>query len=130
MRNDRLRLGSALGGASMLRFLGIGAQKAGTTWLHENLRTHPVLSFPHGTEIHFWDAQRDRGIDWYRSLFVSSDRVEGEITPAYAILPPRQVAEIAATFPDLRLIYILRNPIDRAWSSALMALQRSEMKFG
>jgi hypothetical protein len=112
----------------MLKFLGIGAQKAGTTWLYEQLRKHPDIGFPAGKEIHFWDAQRERGLDWYRGLFQSRDLVEGEITPAYAFQADVTVAEIASAFPDLRLIYIMRNPIDRAWSSALMALRRSEME--
>ena len=50
-----------------LHFLGIGAQKAGTTWLFEKLREHPSLSFPGGKEVHFWDTHSDRGLNWYRA---------------------------------------------------------------
>ena len=117
----------------MLRFLGIGAQKAGTSWLYENLAQHPQIRFPAGKEVHFWDlpCRYDRGLAWYRSLFpeVSPGVVSGEITPAYAILPPAKIREVHAAFPDLRLVYILRNPVDRAWSSALMALARVGMRF-
>ncbi len=42
----------------------------------------------------------------------------GEITPAYAILPVEVIREIRREFPDIRLIYLIRNPMDRAWSSA------------
>ena len=112
----------------MLQFLGIGAQKAGTTWLFSMLSRHPDLSFPAGKEIHFWDQQHDRGIDWYRNLFASdTQRLEGEITPAYAILAPELIRDCHAHFPHVRLIYLIRNPIERAWSSALMALTRAEM---
>ena len=112
----------------MLRFLGIGAQKAGTTWLFSMLSRHPALSFPAGKEIHFWDQQYDKGIDWYRSLFRSDNPcLEGEITPAYAILAPERIRECHANFPHVRLIYLIRNPIERAWSAALMALKRAEM---
>ena len=112
----------------MLRFLGIGAQKAGTTWLFSMLSRHPELSFPAGKEVHFWDQQYDRGIDWYRGLFRSDEPcLEGEITPAYAILAPERIRECHAHFPHIRLVYLIRNPIERAWSSALMALTRAEM---
>ncbi len=113
----------------MLNFLGIGAQKAGTTWLYQMLREHPEIAFPAGKEVHFWKAHLDRGVDWYQDLFKGNDAVKGEITPAYAILPSEKVSEISEHFPDLRLIYVIRNPIERAWSSARMALSRAEMSF-
>ena len=111
----------------MLDFLGIGAQKAGTTWLYEMLCQHPQLAFPGGKEMHFWDAGRSRGLEWYRSCFNVGEKKNGEITPAYAMLPVETIREIHALNPALRVIYILRNPIDRAWSSARMALERAEM---
>jgi hypothetical protein len=114
----------------MLDFLGIGAQKAGTTWLYEALAQHPQVRFPAGKEVHFWDAQRDKGLAWYQALFAGTapGTRAGEITPAYAILPPTVLREIRALNPALRAIYVLRNPIERAWSSALMALARAEME--
>src|SRR5262249_41035314 len=41
-------------------FLGIGAQKAATTWLYENLKRHPEIEFPAGKEVHFWDKREGR----------------------------------------------------------------------
>jgi hypothetical protein len=112
----------------MLNFLGIGAQKAGTTWLYVNLRKHPALGFPAGKEVHFWDGNHARGIGWYQSLFPDDgERRLGEMTPAYAILSPQRIAECHHFFPALRLIYIIRNPIDRAWSAAKMALGYAQM---
>jgi hypothetical protein len=113
-------------------FLGIGAQKAGTTWIHAQLLRHPELFLPAGKEIHFWNRNEGHGIDWYRQLFapaVVSARA-GEITPAYAFLPDETIERIRSLFPRLRLFYCLRNPVDRAWSSALMALERAEMTLG
>jgi len=114
----------------MLDFIGIGAQKAGTTWLYENLQKHPGIKFPAGKELHFWDAHYANGIGWYKSLFPDTVKEikNGEITPAYAILPQSKIKEVYENFSNLRLIYILRDPIERAWSSALMALKRAEMK--
>lgn len=105
----------------MLHFAGIGAQKCGSSWLHTKLTAHPGVSFPAGKEVHFWDKKRERGISYYRSLFARDDgRLHGEITPAYAILPPDTIAECRRFFPDLRLIYVIRNPAERAWSHAKM----------
>lgn len=110
-------------GPATLHFLGIGAQKAGTTWLYERLRGHPRLSFPAGKEVHFWDVHRSRGLEWYRNLFAVGDgKLHGEITPRYAILSPEIISACHAAFPHLKIIYTLRNPIDRAWSAAKMEL--------
>lgn len=114
----------------MVDFLGIGAQKAGTTWLHTQLARHPQVRFAPMKEVHFWDKEFKRGYDWYASLFPEpSDEYRcGEITPAYAILPPSTIREIKDTYPNVKLFYILRDPIERAWSAALMALRNADMK--
>ena len=111
-----------------LSFLCIGAQKAGTTWLHEILQSHPNLCLPVGKEVHFWDWHRRKGLGWYSRQFVpqsssSSDCLLGEITPCYAILPPHYIQEIKLLFPDLKIIFIARNLVDRAWSAILMELR-------
>jgi len=110
-------------------FLGIGAQKAGTTWLYENLKQHPDLYFPPMKEVHFWDLFYDKGLDWYKDLFPANGDVRGEITPAYAILPIDKIKEIYVMNPDLRLIYLVRNPRDRAWSAAKMMMNRQGLVF-
>lgn len=111
----------------MLNFMGIGAQKCGTTWLCRTLARHPEISFPAGKEVFFWDKYRERGLDWYKGKFPDNGKVNGEITPAYALLPDDVVASVKENFPALRLIYVIRNPVDRAWSAARMMLARSEM---
>lgn len=112
----------------MLSFLGIGAQKAGTTWLYEQLNRHPQLAFPLGKEVHFWNRPHNPAtVADYLDRFAQLDAIAGEITPAYGMLPLETIQEIHHHAPSLRLIYLIRNPINRAWSSALMALQRAEM---
>jgi hypothetical protein len=112
----------------MLRFLGIGAQKAGTTWLFDRLRRHPEIGFPLGKEAHFWDRPHDEaGVQRYLAAFSRQGECEGDITPAYALLEESTIGRIRAELPELRLVYLLRNPVERAWSSALMALGRAEM---
>jgi len=54
---------------------------------------------------------------WYASLFEEGiGKLKGEITPAYSVLDQEAVAHIYKLMPDLKIIYIMRNPIDRAWS--------------
>jgi hypothetical protein len=113
----------------MLDFLGIGAQKCGTSWLYEHLRLHPQIRFPGGKEIHYWDQPGDRPLSWYTDLFGQPAGYvrQGEITPAYAILAVETIRRIRELFPEVRLLFLIRNPIERAWSSALMALTRAEL---
>ena len=115
-------------------FLGIGAQKAGTTWLYQHLAAHPQITFPAGKEVHYWDllesGRRSEPSTWYLEQFTRPARPDvrmGDITPAYAVLQPETVARIAALLPRLKLIFILRNPMERAWSAALMALDKASM---
>ncbi len=115
----------------MIDFLGIGAQKAATTWIFECLRRHPEVYFPSGKEIHFWDEGRERGVDWWLDIFRNAahhGRKQGEITPAYALLEEDTIRQIAAIAPKLRLFYSIRNPIARAWSHALMRLGRAGLE--
>ncbi|KAA6187849.1 glycosyltransferase [Thiohalocapsa marina] len=115
-------------------FLGIGAQKAGTTWLYQHLSRHPQIAFPAGKEVHYWDllesGRRSEPSTWYLEQFTHPARPDvrmGDITPAYAVLQPETVARVAALLPALKLIFILRNPMERAWSAALMALDKASM---
>ncbi|MEO1352479.1 MAG: sulfotransferase domain-containing protein [Cyanobacteria bacterium J06635_15] len=114
----------------MIDFLGIGAQKAATTWLCKNLGVHPHICFPAGKEIHFWDHQYPaKGVEHWLNLFPANAEPikQGEITPAYGTLSLGKIQQIFAVAPNLRLFYSIRNPIERAWSSAQMALRRAEM---
>jgi len=113
----------------MIDFLGIGAQKAGTTWLFRHLSTHRQVRFPAGKEIHFWDRHLSRGVDVWLDLFPASPPGirQGEITPAYAFLDVEIIAQIHKINPGLRLFYSIRNPIARAWSAAHHDRQKIEL---
>ena len=154
-------------------FLGIGAQKAGTTWLWSILKTHPDVWMPPKKELHYFDrsptypsssylsskyfiqraigqenynqefrkkfissllqsvCQKDWTLaawnlryytgtysnDWYLSLFKDGKGLlKGEITPSYSVLNISDIQQIKKLVPNLKIILILRNPIDRAWS--------------
>jgi hypothetical protein len=107
-------------------FLGIGAQKAGTTWIDRNLRRHPALHLPPGVkELHFFDCDYHRGIGWYLNHFRDgAGKVCGEITPAYAMLKDGEVEQIIRLLPELKAFFVLRNPVERTWSAARMDLER------
>ena len=104
-------------------FLGIGAQKAGTTWLWENLRRHPEIFLPDKKELHYFDNKFDQSLRYYTHRFVEArGRIKGEITPAYGILPRERIGFIRAIMPRARLIFLMRDPVERAWSQAVMDL--------
>ena len=108
---------------SLPDFLGIGAQKAGTTWLEKNLRCHPEIFLPEQKELHYFDRNLDRSLGCYvRNFRPGVGRVKGEITPSYSILPAEQIRLIRTLMPRARLILLLRHPVDRAWSHARMRL--------
>ncbi|MBA3731354.1 MAG: sulfotransferase domain-containing protein, partial [Gammaproteobacteria bacterium] len=100
-------------------FLIIGASRCGTTWMANNIKSHPDVFMPPKKELHFFDASFDKGWDYYASFFPDKKcaryRAIGEATPAYLYMP--QVARlIKSRLPDVKMIVSLRNPIDRAYS--------------
>lgn len=116
-------------------FLVIGAQKAGTTWLRELLRTHPDVFMP-PKELHFFDHPENfaRGIEWYAEHFrdAGEGQVVGEKTPNYLYLPERPGMDDGArrlhdALPEARLIAILRDPVKRALSALNHAVYRGEV---
>lgn len=108
-------------------FLIIGAQRCGTTSLYNYLIEHPGIISASTKEVHFFDEHYARGTGWYRAQFPSSvqkyyvERVRnqpfltGEATVGYLFHPlaPRRVSQL---MPNVKLIVLLRNPIDRAYS--------------
>jgi hypothetical protein len=99
-------------------FLILGAQKAGTTALYEYLRRHPGITGPRWKEVSYFDRHYRRGPAWYRGNFpvrLSRGRIVGEASPSY-LFHPLAPARAAALVPSVRLIAILRDPVERAYS--------------
>jgi Sulfotransferase domain len=112
-------------------FLILGAQKAGTTALYAYLRRHPDVTGPTWKEVSFFDRHYARGEPWYRGNFPVRRRAAvGEASPSYVFHPlaPQRVAELV---PSARLVVLLRNPVDRAYSHYQheVALGREPLKF-
>lgn len=137
--------------------LGIGAHKAGTTWLHHYLDYHPQIYMAPVKEMHFFGNRFEPEDSWpithfrrrlrerkaksgenskafkalrarirmggdmklYRRFFryrVQDEQVFGEITPAYSMLEVKELEYARSRFPKIRIIFLMRNPVDRLWS--------------
>ncbi len=98
-------------------FLGIGTQKGGTTYLHGLLQQHPQVYLAHPKELHFFSLHQRRGLEWYGHHFdaAAADQCCGEITPYY-LFHPLAAGHIAAVLPKVKLIVLLRDPVERALS--------------
>lgn len=154
------------------KFLCIGAQKAGTTWLFEQLIRNPGVWMPPVKELHFFDhvhveqvrswtpghIQRavhkmlqshlaGKGpVDWRyvsyladmagRSMFTpqwyqrcfdrpkANSRVCGDITPAYCAIGEEGIRDVLAMLPGVKVMYIVRHPVQRALSQLRMNVAR------
>jgi hypothetical protein len=105
-------------------FLIIGTEKGGTTFLYWTLCEHPYVEPAAEKEVDFFAADKwsKKGVGWYRSQFPApawrdgQKIITGEATPYYLFYPfsPRRTS---ITVPNAKLIALLRNPVDRAYSS-------------
>jgi hypothetical protein len=146
-------------------FIGIGAQKSGTTWLYKRLQELPDLKLPLIKELHYFDRDNsypspnilstnrsskneaykiirhsiirikfksalwlykwhfseinDR---WYLDL-LGKNGIRGEITPSYAILTREDIQRMKSILPNAKIVFLVRNPIERAWSHYLHYLK-------
>lgn len=155
---------------SQLNFIGIGAQKAGTTWLYDQLQQLEEFELSPIKELHYFDRNSEyispdfveltylkdrlKNRRWYVRLLKDIVRtalnrkslidvlwvlkwhfstyndeaykkmfnnwhdkaIKGEITPSYSLLNVKDIQRIYSLFPAIKIVFILRNPIDRAWS--------------
>jgi hypothetical protein len=99
--------------------LVIGATKAGTTTLWHYLDQHPQVYMAPDKELHYFDVDANwlRGLSWYEDKFAAAgnEPVIGEATPGYTRYPlrPWAAARAATAVPDAKLIYLVRDPIER-----------------
>lgn len=123
-------------------FLIIGTQRGGTTSLYNYLIGRPGTGPAFVKELHFFDKKFHKGSSWYRAHFPTAFQkyvfehthkqpfVTGEASASYMFHPhvPRRVAQV---LPDAKLIVLLRNPVDRAYSQYHLEveLQRETLSF-
>ncbi|HZR06837.1 MAG TPA: sulfotransferase [Candidatus Udaeobacter sp.] len=131
-------------------FLCVGAQKGGTSWLYHQLSLHPDFWMPPVKELHYFDALskvkrpnaprcKDGRDQWfleritklgaqsyidlhgYSRLFQpKTGLLAGDITPAYSLLNDELIEQIVSYFPNLKVIFLARDPVERAWSQLSM----------
>lgn len=101
-------------------FLGIGAQKSGTSWIYNQLKYHPEICVSRVKELRFFLG--GKSLCWYEQQFshCQSGKLKGEITPEYMVLE-NSVEQIYNLLPNVKLFCILRNPTQRAFSQWKMA---------
>jgi len=150
-------------------FFCIGAQKAGTTWLHQNLRRDeriwlpPVKELQYFNDLHIpghkrWTQGHRNGHagrrltayvrreddpdlhyvrllahmtdpaisdDWYRRVFgwAPAGTLTADMTPEYSLLPDEGIAHLLRISPDAKIIFLMRDPIDRCWSHMRMLMK-------
>lgn len=95
----------------------IGAGKAGTTSLHAYLDRHPQIGMSAVKELNYFnDARWRQRRSWYEAQFSGAYEIRGEASPAYSMHPylPGVVERMYEVVPDARLIYLVREPIERA----------------
>lgn len=115
-------------------FIIFGAMRCGTSSLYYALSDHPQVVPSLRKEVRFFDRYFPRGLDWYRAHFPlvatmarrarrQGRAVTGEASPAY-IFHPLAAERIARTLPEVRLIALLRDPVERAWSHYRHSVRR------
>lgn len=128
---QRLRFGLRWISASQRawpRFLIVGAMRGGTTTLYRHLTTHSKVRAALDKEVHFFDNNLHKGAHWYRAFFplrraMPSDAISGEATPYY-LFHPRVPESVAAMLDGVRVIALLRDPVERAFSHYQWAFGR------
>lgn len=137
-------------------FMIVGPQRTGTTWLHAHLRFHPQIFLSEPKELYFFSSIKTRDpkrfvsdqLSWYLRFFrdpawrfaaktaiclwkhreLYRPIVRGEATASYAALDADVIADIVALNPSLKVLLMIRNPIERAWSHAKKDLVRNRKR--
>ena len=108
---------------SKVDFLVIGAQKSGTTSFFKYLSDHPNVNASKVKEVHFFDLFYSKGKKWYQDQFhFEKGKLCGECTPFY-LMHPDAAPRAFEYSGNLKLIAILRNPVERAWSHYQMNIE-------
>jgi hypothetical protein len=109
---------------SIPNFIIIGSEKAGTTTISNAIALQKSVFIPKIKEIHFFSNNWDKGLNWYKNYFDNNVKIKGEASPSYTDYPLiKDVPErIYKTLPNVKLLYVLRNPIKRIISQYRHAL--------
>ena len=106
-------------------FIYLGPDKAGSSWLHDVLRTHSQVFLTPAKGLYFFDRYYDRGLEWYVGQFDDArpeHLVRGEVCQDY-LADPAAAERMAHCLSDVKLMVTLRDPAERAFSSYLHMLR-------
>ncbi len=108
-------------------FLIIGAAKSATTWLAARLDTHPGIHISR-TEIHYFSRHHARPIAWYEAHFqaIVDEGLLGENSNTY-LYTEEAPRRIQRALPEVRLVCVLRNPTERAYSGYCMQFEKGRV---
>lgn len=108
----------------------IGAMKCGTTSLHRYLDLHPEVHMSKMKETHYFVTEKNwhKGLAWYESHFLADTPIRGETSPLYSMYPvydgvPKRMHSL---IPNVKLIYMVRNPLEKILSTYLHLLVERE----
>ncbi len=102
-------------------FLVVSPPKTGSTWLAANLRCHPQVYVPDFKEVKYFSSfWKWLDLGWYLDQFSpgADRRAKGEASPSYAVLPVAQIRLVRRLFPGVKVLFLMRDPVARAWSHA------------
>ena len=103
-------------------FVGIGAQKAASTWIHRILEDHPEVISSDPKELDYFSSNYDKGEDWYLAHFTSGvdsqQKIFGEISPSY-FNDKNAPSRVFQHNSNIKIIVTLRDPIERLFSNHL-----------
>lgn len=98
-------------------FLCIGFRKSGTTWLYENLHFHPGIYLPPYKNVRYFSNDYDQPLASYAEHFrPGRGKVTGDFSNNYSFIAEQRVRYVHRIMPQLKLIVLLRNPVEREWS--------------
>jgi len=124
-----------------LDFVGVGAEKAGTSWLSAVFDQHPEIFVPQRKELHYFNKHftedptlenpnYSNSWEWYVKFFTDArpEQVKGEFCPPY-LWDPQAPHHLKASCPRAKIIIILRNPVERSFSQCMHQKQRGVIPY-
>src|SRR5438094_4841257 len=139
-------------------FLCVGAHKGGTTWLYQQLDSHPDFWMPPVKELHYLDqlsrvqrtspprcrderdlrflenirilsAEQHMDLERYAQLFEpKASLLSGDISPNYSTLGNEVIRRVVGYLPNLKVIFLARDPVERAWSHLSMEVRYRQIE--
>jgi Sulfotransferase family len=106
-------------------FVGIGAQKCASSWIHKVLDDHPEVFVSDPKELDFFTHYFNRGYRWYERYFdgVTGAKAIGEVSPSY-FCDPSAPDRVKQYNPDIKIVLTLRDPVRRAFSNHLHEIRK------